>query len=146
MSEEKEWKDCPRCDGFGKVSLGDGWALCPKCKGERTIEEDAAIDKMVSRLLDEDEGEQTMLAAVDLLKDLGASYEYPGWINIVAGGFEFAFGDLNGPWTGHYGPPDDPGENGFDEELPPTATAQELADFIRRSVTSALGSQIPPVS
>lgn len=24
---------CDRCDGEGKISLGDGWTVCPKCSG-----------------------------------------------------------------------------------------------------------------
>lgn len=84
---------------------------------------------------------QTMVDAAKLLADLGASYEYPGWINVDREGINYAFGDVNGPFGYDFGEiGDERNRDGGEETIPNTASAEELAAFVRRVVTAGKGA------
>lgn len=78
----------------------------------------------------------TMIAAVALLADLGATFEHPGYIDITDGA-HFAFGDANGDFGGDYGPVDnhwDSMRSDCKGSLPLSATPEQLAAFIREQI------------
>ena len=79
---------------------------------------------------------EVMPKAVALLAEYGARFEYPGYIDIDHCGNNYAFGDLNGSYAGDFSPLTDPGDRrGVEiEALPRTATAEELAAWVRRAL------------
>lgn len=81
---------------------------------------------------DKSETFRTMQAAIPLLADLGASFEYPGYIAVSHEGFDVAFGDITGDYS-------HPLEGGVPiryrpANLPASATPEELAKYIRQSL------------
>jgi hypothetical protein len=56
-SQNESEVECPRCDGAGKVSLGDGWSLCPKCRGKKVINSTGtseSVEALVNSLIESD--------------------------------------------------------------------------------------------
>ena len=70
-----------------------------------------------------------MQEAAELLSDVKASYEYPGFISVEQNGVEYAFGDTNGDYTYNLADCTE-----MDCDIPPLtseATATELAAWIK---------------
>lgn len=133
----------------------------PPWKKKKEKETDSAVESLVSNLIGEGDGQpgydlppdederpdtgQTMIDAAKLLADLGASYEYPGFISVDVGDLNFAIGDVNGPFGCDFGPIETTADGekmvggdreGCEDELPNTATPEELAAFVRRIVST----------
>lgn len=65
----------------------------------------------------------------------GASYEFPGFLEVVACGVHFAFGFSNGPLGYDYARAGEEGErNGGDEELEHVTNVEEVTDFVVHAV------------
>lgn len=79
-----------------------------------------------------------MNAAADLLTDLGASFEYPGWISIPHPAGNMAFGDMNGDYT--YNRADCEPMSREVEPLAKGATVEELAAWIRKVMAEIEGA------
>jgi hypothetical protein len=79
-----------------------------------------------------------MRQACELLTDLDASYEFPGYIHITTENHDFAIGDLNGPYMMDYEPLPVAGQRlGWKPTLPREASSEQLADWIRQQIQAA---------
>jgi hypothetical protein len=104
----------------------------------------AELNRESAEEMERDDRGEIMRAAAALLSDLGASYEYPGFLSVTVAGVNFAFGDMNDAWMGNT--EDGEGCNG---SIGFGVTAEELAAFIRVETVSFVvarcGFNIPPI-
>lgn len=78
-----------------------------------------------------------MRSACELLADLAATFEHPGYIHITTTTHDFAIGDMNGCYMIDYEPLPIRGErDGWPDNLTRTATAEHLAAWIREQINA----------